>query len=434
MKQHRIFRRTMLIACLMTCATMSAADSIAVDQPRPALSYELRYSPGKTLAMDDYVKQLVKKQTTHSIHLEVHYRPVDPTTAMDESNSFDSHYNFPSLVAGLRYNFNHGTTMHRDADKDWGNLQTVDYTTHLGDAVSLYGGFIRPFFRNKHWECSYHVATGVGYAWNKYNRTDAIDNEMVGAHVSIYFAGGISANYRMGKQWSLRGGLEFAHHSNGALQRPNKGANYFGPFLGLIYTPQQDTERQPVGHDNQQHAVQEPFHPYWFVETTLGFGGKSLLEEWDHTQLELPPTDPDYRTEHFRIYPAYSLQLAIMNRYQLCYASGLALDLFYGTYSNDVKRLDEAAGRSAKYSPFSAALAFKQDFYYKQWTLHGSIGYYLYRHMGPSAEEIEKPYYERIGLTYSFKQWHNIAVGFNVKAHLGKADFTELQIVVPFKL
>ena len=41
-----------------------------------------------------------------------------------------------------------------------------------------------------------------------------------------------------------------------------------------------------------------------------------------------------------------------------------------------------------------------------------ALGVYLYRHMGASAKEIEKPY----------------------KAHLTKADLTEIVISLPFRL
>lgn len=447
------FRTTLLGSLLLSTASWAhASDSLKAESDRlkddthPQLSYELMYIPGKTLAMDTYVKEFIKKQANHSLLFEVQYRPTDPATAMPDDNTFDSHYNYPILSGGLRYNFNHGTTMHRDADQDWGNLQPVDYTTHLGDAITLYGKFTRPFFRHHRWEAAYYLGTGVGYAWHKYNRRDAIDNELVGAHLSIYFAGGLGISYQLDRQWRLHGGLDFAHHSNGALHRPNKGANYFGPSIGLIYTPEtsEQARQQSLAKDGDTSLAKDenagrapritPFRKYWFAEATLGFGGKSLLEEWDRTQDELPPTDPDYRTEHFRIYPAYSLQLALMNRYSLCYATGLALDLCYGSYSNDVARLDEAAGHEVKHSPWSAALAVKQNFYYGQFTLRGSFGYYLYRRMGVSADEVEKPYYERIGLAYAFKKLGNISVGFNVKAHLGKADFTELEVVVPVKL
>ena len=47
-----------------------------------------------------------------------------------------------------------------------------------------------------------------------------------------------------------------------------------------------------------------------------------------------------------------------------------------------------------------------------------ALGVYLYRHMGASAKEIEKPYYERIGIFYTIPRLHHLRVGCSVKAHI----------------
>ena len=59
-----------------------------------------------------------------------------------------------------------------------------------------------------------------------------------------------------------------------------------------------------------------------------------------------------------------------------------------------------------------------------------ALGVYLYRHMGASAKEIEKPYYERIGIFYTIPRLHHLRVGCSVKAH----DLTEIVISLPFRL
>ena len=46
----------------------------------------------------------------------------------------------------------------------------------------------------------------------------------------------------------------------------------------------------------------------------------------------------------------------------------------------------------------------------------------------PEEEYGEKPYYESIGVRYSFLKRNNMYVGVNVNAHLTKADFTELTL------
>ena len=51
--------------------------------------------------------------------------------------------------------------------------------------------------------------------------------------------------------------------------------------------------------------------------------------------------------------------------------------------------------------------------------------------MGTWARELEAPYYERIGLNYSFPRLGGLKIGVNVKAHKTKADLTELLISYP---
>ena len=63
-----------------------------------------------------------------------------------------------------------------------------------------------------------------------------------------------------------------------------------------------------------------------------------------------------------------------------------------------------------------------------------SIGWYLYRNMGLKPKALEQPYYERIGLYYTFSNFGNVRLGFNVKAHLTRADYTEMCVSVPIRL
>ena len=63
-----------------------------------------------------------------------------------------------------------------------------------------------------------------------------------------------------------------------------------------------------------------------------------------------------------------------------------------------------------------------------------ALGVYVYRFMGHLANELEKPYYERIGLHYTFARLGGLQVGINVKAHYLKADYTEVSVGWPIRL
>ena len=167
----------------------------------------------------------------------------------------------------------------------------------------------------------------------------------------------------------------------------------------------------------------------WFFDITAGLGGKTLLEDWQLTQFRTDPADPDYRTEHFRLHPAYSLQTAFMRRYARRWATGIGADLFYGSYYKRIRQLENASGHAdeaERVSPWSVGVALKHNAYYHRLSLNMSVGVYLFRQMGSSAKVIEKPYYEQIGVHYSFPKWGGLTIGASIQAHRTKADLTEI--------
>ena len=473
----RLFRVFRCYQCFLTCLACVGLSSRAMAMTvndsvvPPRYSYEVKVNPGTVLATDKYVRKWLKTKRTWALAAELHYTPQP-----QDCDAFAKDYNYPTFSLGLRYSFNHGTAMHREKDPDWGLFEPVDYDTPLGNVVTVYGTFSRPLYRSKHWELAYFLGCGIGYSHLVYNTTDQIDNELIGSHLNIYFTAGASATYRINKNWGIKGGIDFSHHSNGALYRPNKGTNYFGPFIGIVYYPtntsltspnpscrrgiQQDCvlplqgesegvttlNSQPQTtkdtNDTNHHLAQrdpklstlDPRPKHWFAEFSLGIGAKTLLEDWQKTHFQTEPGAPDYCTDRFKVYAAYSLQADVLYRYARRWASGVGIDLFYGSYSNHVKAMDEADGYQDKHSPWSVGIAAKHEVFYGNLSVRMGIGYYLFRQMGHSAQLIEKPYYERIGVHYAFPKLNNLSIGFNVNAHLTKADFTEIQISYPIRL
>jgi hypothetical protein len=54
--------------------------------------------------------------------------------------------------------------------------------------------------------------------------------------------------------------------------------------------------------------------------------------------------------------------------------------------------------------------------------------------MGTNAKEVEKPYYEQIGVHYSFPKWGGLTIGASIQAHRTKADLTEIIVSYPLRL
>ena len=407
-----------LLSTLSINVTAEENDSLSIAK----MGIEFRYIPAQTLTLDKEPRIWTKTKDTHSWATQINVTPT--------KNAYAHDYNYPTFSFGLRYHLNHGTTMHRD--DPWGEAQPVNYTSKLGNFLTLYGTFNRPLYRSKHWQWGYYLGTGIAYTSLKYNQKNDIDNEYIGSHLNIYFNAGLYGQVKIAKEWSVKGGLDFAHHSNGAMARPNKGANYFGPFVGLVYEPQQATS--PIAKRNTEAT--QPFQKYWFTEFTLGLGGKTLLEEWLQTQFNTPQGQPDYRKEHFTYYGTYSFHTHLLYRYARRWASGVGVGLFYGEYAHRIARMDKENGHTdEKHSPWSASIEARHEVYYGNVSVRLTLGYYLYRHMGYSANHgLEYPYHEQVGVFYSFPKLKGLTLGFSVNAHATKADFTELQLSIPVRL
>lgn len=407
-----------LLSTLSINVTAEVNDSLSIAK----MGIEFRYIPAQTLTLDKEPRIWTKTKDTHSWAAQINVTPT--------KNAYAHDYNYPTFSFGLRYHLNHGTTMHRD--DPWGEAQPVNYISKLGNFLTLYGTFNRPLYRSEHWQWGYYLGTGIAYTSLKYNQKNDIDNEYIGSHLNIYFNAGLYGQVKIAKEWSIKGGLDFAHHSNGAMARPNKGANYFGPFVGLVYEPQQATS--PIAKRNTEAT--QPFQKYWFTEFTLGLGGKTLLEEWLQTQFNTPQGQPDYRKEHFTYYGAYSFHTHLLYRYARRWASGVGVGLFYGEYAHRIARMDKENGHTdEKHSPWSASIEARHEVYYGNVSVRLTLGYYLYRHMGYSANHgLEYPYHEQVGVFYSFLKLKGLTLGFSVNAHATKADFTELQLSIPVRL
>lgn len=121
-----------------------------------------------------------------------------------------------------------------------------------------------------------------------------------------------------------------------------------------------------------------------------------------------------------------------MRRYARRWASGVGVDVFYGSYAKRVQALDAThpEGSTLRHKPWSIGIAAKHEVYYGNLSMYVSLGYYLYRHMGLTAKTEETRYYERIGLKYTLPRSGGLYIGAGVKAHRTKADLTEVIVGV----
>lgn len=380
--------------------------------------------PATVLSIDEYQKKFMVKNPTASFGAAITYSALPK-----DSDDYAADYCYPTFSFGLRYSDHHRVRMHREKDSEWGSYVPVDYESRLGDIITAYASFNRPLLRTRRWEIDYMLSMGVGYSHKKYNNRDDIDNLLIGSRWLVYFGAGAHVTYHFAREWGIRAGIDYYHHSNGGMNMPNKGVNVLGPSIGIVYQPYYE---EVVNHryDFRPGAFQR----YWYLNFSAAAGIKALNEEFQLTQFYSSTESPDYCKNDFRKYVTWSAQADLMYRYARRWASGVGFDVFYGRYTDDVKEMEKNWKQADRYSRWSLGIAAKHEVFYHQWSIAMSIGWYLYRHQGFKPEALEQPYYERVGLYYTFSHLGNLRVGFNVKAHRTRADYTEMCLSIPIVL
>ena len=406
----------LLVILLSFVFSAVSAETLSSDSAHH-IGFAIDVNPSIHVGLGKWMKNMQKHHKAFSAKTELNW-----VVLPGDSSAYDSDFNYPTLSVGFRFNWNDVTLNKHEAEGI--------SDSKLGNLATTYFSFTRPFIRNRHWMFDYTLGTGVTYSHLKYNKNTNLDNELTGSRWLLYFTAGLHATCRFAKDWGIRAGIDYYHSSNGALNRPNKGINFIGPMLGVVYIPYYQ-----ILENRQKNRYRQPFKPYLFTNITLGVGGKVLNEDWLYTQYRLSPDSAYYRTGRLRFYTAYSAQADVMYRYTRRWASGIGVDLFYGNYSNRLKTIDELYDyENQKHNPWSVGLAFKHQVYYHNLSLSMSFGWYLYHHLGQQAQYEDKPYYERIGLHYSFPSMGGLSVGANIAAHKTKADFTEIVISLPIRL
>lgn len=415
-----------LLSHSLLCAQVS--DSLQNQAPH----LEMGLSVGNMLKMDIYQKLWLHQNRLQS--WQVGWRWKTPSQQQDP---FARAYHYPEWALQLSIGNFREVKMQKYPHPFWEQLQTVHYASDMGYLFSLYGQFSRPLWHHHKWTAGYALEEGLSWNTRPYNSYDNVDNELTGSALLIHFGASAWLSYQFAPRWTVRGDLAFRHVSNGATDRPNKGANWLAPTLTLQYAlpTREKTTPSAIHFLHQPLFDQQQIPRYWYTEFSGSIGLKTLLEDWLVTQYQTAPDAHNYRTEHFQRYPIYSLQTAFMRRYATQWATGLGMDLFYLGYASQLRTY--AFNQNAAVSPWSLGLALKHEAFYHRWAMSIQLGYYLLRHTGQWSKGQETPYYERVALRYYFPlsfaaRPRSLFLGLGIKAHSTKADFTELTLGYTF--
>ena len=355
------------------------------------------------------------KAITHNYGLQYYTASVIFRRNGLRANGYDKDFGLPELEIGFLV----GNTRHI---KLYRAEPRMPYNSTPGTLFAVYGGFRRDIIRSQRWRFGYILENGLGFTTRPYNRYDNSDNELLGSPINIYIDMGLYAAYRITPQAEISLGIDWKHFSNGALDRPNKGLNSAGVTLRANYYLDKPQDEFGVSAFDDSD-----FRKGFYVDVSAGLAARSLQDDWVINYWSLSPDDPKYRTSHYPIYGAFTCQVAPMYRYCRRYASGIGIDYTYAPYASAIRQRDLYRGLTQyTHSRHVVGLSLRHEVYFRHLSLQIGIGWYLHRKMGYTADVDEKPYYETIGIRYSFPFTDDrLYIGYNVKAHFAKADCTQ---------
>lgn len=323
-------------------------------------------------------------------------------TGGNSCSPYDALFAYPVLQTGIVV----GDLTHIDVYR-----QGTTYRSTLGCMIAPYFGFQRFLFRGGRWAIAYEILNGISFNTHPYDDQTNIDNEYIGAPLSIFFGLGVSARYRLTPQWSLSLSADFKHNSAASMARPNLGINAFGPTLGVTYNL---TPQSPIVSPPQQKMSPDD------KRAENGFYGEL-------SAAVIPKALPDYfnvyHTSNCPVYASYNAMGSFMYRYLLHHASGLAVDYTYVPYTHRLKELDALQhhdvvdGRPLRYSPHLFGLLLRHDVFYRHVSVNLGLGLFLHRRQGWRAETQESSLYQLIGLHYSLPFTNDrLTVGYTIRA------------------
>ncbi len=426
MSFNNTIKKIILVSASLFSAAVSAQEEggAPVVDTIPKFIYSVGGGAGLNTLMNITMRdeKLVKKGggAQYSLFVNSQANPLDTAISV-----YDRVFGFPTLEAGVQLLDYGSTELHT------GN---TPYPSSVGCVWNAYIAFRRDIYRNRRWAFGYALENGIAYCSRPYEMADNIDNDMIGQHLSMYFGFGLYASYRVVPEVEVSIGGEYKHVSNGATDRPNKGANSFGFVARARCDLNRPSSDNGLTYAQRLACLQafrrEKFSPFMYLDVNASVGFRTMYEEWLWHRNYMSEGTPGYCDGKVALHTVWSCGVVPMFRYNQVHASGIGLEYSFGGYASRSAMIEKECGVEKQYSHSKHILAasLHHEVYYKQLSLAMSLGTYLFRQHGWVGEKYEPPVIETVGIRYYPRFFKPFYLGYNLKANLGKAYSMELKV------
>lgn len=180
---------------------------------------------------------------------------------------------------------------------------------------------------------------GVSAGWKKNGVAEPYDYEEItgfGSHLNAYIDLGFKLDYALDEHFSVVGGVNLSHFSNGNTDYPNPGVNVLWGKLGLVWKPgTQPAMKRPDWSDYNPHIS--------YDVTAYGAWRKNIFDSNYGNDVEGVDYEPDMHIipGHFGV---FGVNINPLWHFNPMFAAGASLDFQY----------DEGANLSRYYSDQSS--------------------------------------------------------------------------------
>lgn len=299
-----------------------------------------------------------------------------------------------------------------------------NYSSEIGQPVSLFGFYRGVFARRgeipRH-AFRYNIDLGLAFRWKYYNKNTNPYNIAIGSPATVHVGLGLEYEYTLSDHFSLSFGGAFTHFSNGAIRKPNKGANLFSPFVRLTYYPRPYKPNCQYGFGYGNNPLCEARSKANEIQVTAAFAFKRV----EHNLVAHPSLDTKY--EDKPVFYVYTLKIGYLRQYSSKGKWGGGLNVCYDQwFGSDIRVSPEGhITKDLSHCPNKPNLGLyaTHEFLIGNFAVLTDLGTYIYQPPTPWKEQKKDPVFERLGAKYYLP--FNINVGVNVYAHNSKADFVE---------
>lgn len=343
------------------------------DSIRNLYDYSFKTEHGKLLTTNDYIKNLSSKvYSAYSFQ-------VKKQTKGDEL--WERMYNNPSYGIAVNY-------------VDFG------HNKQMGEPYSIYGVFEQPIKKFGKFSWDYYVELGLSFNANPYNPKEDYLNVSFGSKTNLFMGVGSSVKYALGDYFDIGLGLAVNHFSDGSLKSPNKGLNFFGSQLMLVYHPKLEKTNQVIGYNG------EKYDRFNVVDLSLFAGRKSVFYRGVNRSLLPSPYEGfDYNV--------YGLEFLYLKQYSFKSAVGFGLGMTYdGEYNRTMAVVDGGLRKERRYKNehYLISLLPSYRLMIGDFFINVQLGYYPFKE---KREFDDSKFFQKIALQYQFSPRFFASFGIN---------------------